>query len=514
MAFYLRRAVGIEITDNVIRFAVVGRKIRGMDVQGLHEHPLPEGVVVNGVIEHHKQLAAHFLQSVRETFKSERLPARSVFILPWQLFSYEEKIVSEYSADTLPTTSEARSALGLDEISHVWSAAVTESDNGRQYHALVAPRESVEEWRQLFRDVRAPHVTVDVGSVATLRAVYASAPHGGRILIRFFDTQAELTLVYDRMIVGTVMVPCDKSQVEHAVEQLHTFSQQLADVRDYAEAEKIVNDKIMPVIEEPMTGVIKAVQQLSDHLDMLFSRRPQEALIIGYSLPRVFTDTLQQRIGIWMRQAHTSVLARKDLRFVSASPEGVTNYISTIGAAERILFYQWNKDPRMALAGGTVYATHLLKQRRIIPGVPTFGHQLRVSSPQLFAFLGIMAVTGMVFLMRGVSSPAALIQGETWDPPELEDVVAKPLVTSDIVADEMPSEIIPSAPTTPRIYIKDTPTGWLNVRSGPSTVYDAARKVLPGESYEFIEEDGDWYKIRLSEGIEGWVIKEYTEKKP
>ncbi len=511
MAFYLRRAVGIVITDQLIRFAVVGRKLRGIDVYGLHEHTLPEGIVQDGVIQHRKQLAALVLQAIRDTFGTERLPGRSVFILPWQLLTYEEKIAEGQTAAIAPSVVEVRNAVGLNESTQVWSAAVTESDNGRQYHVIVAPREYVEEWKQLFRDIRAPRVEFDIGSSASLRAVYAHAPHGGRILIRLFTHHAELSLIYDRMIVGVVSVPCDKEHIDRAVGELHTISEQLADVRDYTEAEKIVNDRIMPVIEEPMAEVIKATSQLSDHLDMLFSRRPQEALIVGHTFSRAFTDALQQRIGIWIRQAHTSLLSRKDVHVSGAPTGGVGEYIGVIGAAERILYIQWNKDLRISLGGGSVYATHLHNTHLAIPGVPTFGHQLRISSPQLFGFLGIMALSSMIWLMRGVTSPATLIQGDTWDPPELGDVTNEPLVTSDIVSSTGTTTLSDVSPV-PMVRILETPTGWLNVRSGPSTVYDILKKVLPGESYELLEEQEEWYKIRLSATEEGWVIYEYVEK--
>lgn len=512
MAFYLRRSVGIEITDQVIRFAVVGRKLRGLDVYGLHEHALPEGIVKDGVIQHRKQLAALLLQAMRESFGSERVPGRAVFVLPWQLVTYEEKIVEDADRSKAPTPGEVAHAAGINESATTWTGAVTESDNGRQYHVLTAPRVHIEEWKQLFRDVRLPRTEFDIGAAAVLRSVYAHAPHGGRLLIRLLERHAELSLVHDQLFVGMMSVPCDRALVDKAVADLHVFSEQLADVRDYTEAEKIVNDRIMPVVEEAMGDVAKGVSQLSDHLDMLFSRKPQEALIIGHTFSRVFTDALQQRLGIWIRQAHTSLLARKDMHIEGAPASGISEYISAMGAAERILYLRGSRDPRMTLGGGVLYGSRLQKKHTQIPGVPTFGHRLSFTPTHLFSFLGIMALVSMVWLMQGVTSPASLMKGETWDPPELSDGGAGGLVTSDIVS-TVDGEGAATTPAVPMVRVLDTPTGWLNVRSGPSTVYDIMRKVLPGESYELLDEQEEWYKIRLSASEEGWIIKEYAEKK-
>lgn len=63
------------------------------------------------------------------------------------------------------------------------------------------------------------------------------------------------------------------------------------------------------------------------------------------------------------------------------------------------------------------------------------------------------------------------------------------------------------------ILIKETETGWLNVRSGPGINFEIVKKVQEGEWYNLIEEQGDWLKIDLRENESGWVLKRYIEKK-
>ena len=77
-------------------------------------------------------------------------------------------------------------------------------------------------------------------------------------------------------------------------------------------------------------------------------------------------------------------------------------------------------------------------------------------------------------------------------------------------------EATPSAekeePEKPYIIINETPTGWLRVRLGPTTAATEAAKVKPGEKYPLLEEEKGWYKIRYSEGKEGWVSGKYATK--
>lgn len=67
-------------------------------------------------------------------------------------------------------------------------------------------------------------------------------------------------------------------------------------------------------------------------------------------------------------------------------------------------------------------------------------------------------------------------------------------------------------PERPYVVIKDTPTGWLRVRMGPSTAATEAAKVNPGEKYPLLDEESGWYKIRYQEDKEGWISGRYAEK--
>ncbi|HHV50555.1 MAG TPA: SH3 domain-containing protein [Clostridiales bacterium] len=49
----------------------------------------------------------------------------------------------------------------------------------------------------------------------------------------------------------------------------------------------------------------------------------------------------------------------------------------------------------------------------------------------------------------------------------------------------------------------------LNVRSGPSTSYSSIHMLWNGNRVPIIDESGNWYKIRLSDGRTGWVSKTY-----
>jgi len=62
-----------------------------------------------------------------------------------------------------------------------------------------------------------------------------------------------------------------------------------------------------------------------------------------------------------------------------------------------------------------------------------------------------------------------------------------------------------------QVQILSTPTGTLNVRSGPGTGYQIVTKVKPSEKYTLLGEQSDWYKIKVS-GTQGWISAQYAKK--
>lgn len=66
------------------------------------------------------------------------------------------------------------------------------------------------------------------------------------------------------------------------------------------------------------------------------------------------------------------------------------------------------------------------------------------------------------------------------------------------------------------VVILSTPTGFLRVRSAPSTTSNEVTQVESGKEFELLETDqkSGWYKIKLDiEAGEGWISNEYSEIK-
>jgi hypothetical protein len=72
-------------------------------------------------------------------------------------------------------------------------------------------------------------------------------------------------------------------------------------------------------------------------------------------------------------------------------------------------------------------------------------------------------------------------------------------------------------PEKPYIIIKETPTGFLRVRSEASTASKELAQVQPGEKFSIVDtkkdsQERDWYQIEYSQNNMGWVLGQYAEK--
>lgn len=69
-----------------------------------------------------------------------------------------------------------------------------------------------------------------------------------------------------------------------------------------------------------------------------------------------------------------------------------------------------------------------------------------------------------------------------------------------------------TTPGKPYVVIKDTPTGFLRVRSGPATTATETAQIKPGDKYSLLGEESGWYKISFDDGKDGWISSRYADK--
>jgi len=62
------------------------------------------------------------------------------------------------------------------------------------------------------------------------------------------------------------------------------------------------------------------------------------------------------------------------------------------------------------------------------------------------------------------------------------------------------------------VTIKETPTGFLRVRSGPGTSFEEVGRTNPGDVFKYLTEQNGWYQVELADKTKGWVSGTYATK--
>ncbi len=89
------------------------------------------------------------------------------------------------------------------------------------------------------------------------------------------------------------------------------------------------------------------------------------------------------------------------------------------------------------------------------------------------------------------------------------------VLTVDLAISEADLTKLPTVPvsSTAQVVVKSTPTGFLRVRNTATANGQEIGQVKPGDVLTMLEEIPNWYRVRLSDGKEGFVSAAYVQKK-
>jgi len=86
--------------------------------------------------------------------------------------------------------------------------------------------------------------------------------------------------------------------------------------------------------------------------------------------------------------------------------------------------------------------------------------------------------------------------------------------TTDDNTTEEGADTTDTEPKPVTVTIKETETGYLNVRDGASTATPIITTVDPGGTFELLDtnEPSTWYKIKVDDSTAGWISVKYADK--
>lgn len=139
----------------------------------------------------------------------------------------------------------------------------------------------------------------------------------------------------------------------------------------------------------------------------------------------------------------------------------------------------------------------------ILENIPTGDHEISVFSP------GFFRRTEKINIIGGFRVLAKFKLAVDQSQVKIDESIDKKI---DEEKASKEAEIKKSEKNKTTVTVRDTPTGWLRVRSEPSINASETARVNPKNVFDLLEEQKGWYKIEYATGSFGWISSEYADK--
>ena len=539
-------AVGLDIADRSIEIVELEAGSAGeYTVASAGRVALPEGIVARGRIKNSKRLsdalAAVFSQARPKPIENKTvvfgIPESQLYVqvfdLPLHKKEDRDKLVRK----------EAETSVPLEVSDLLFSYAVLAETRGGAEILLVAMSKKVlQEWQQFFESAGIAVSHFDAETLATARGLFAERPNAPTCVVDIGAATSTIAIFDKKGLRSSYSVPyAGESITQEIVKELGVGLSE-------AEEQKVQiglsqeGGRLFFIIVKALQPIVGAIKQTIDYVKEKTGKEIEGMLLVGG------TSKLKGLEGYLKEQVNQPVRIGDPLFLKKKS---ALEYVEAIGLALRGFDRPQDKyDPFLAVKEPSSFALFGRETSKTDPSVdvkkkkpqkeelsfatPFELEEIRKLRFQKYVLLGVL-VAGIIMIVAAdryrnyqetqIAFPFSelLYRYELRAPLQertetaLQKIKAGESATSsEVIAAEgeagTDTEIKKVMST---VTINETPTGWLNVREGPSTTYDVIAKIYPGETYTLLAKEGEWVKIELAEGKEGWVASRYvTEQNP
>lgn len=519
--FFYRKSIGIDISDHYIELVEL-KKIAGkISVRKIGRSSLPEGVVKNGRLIDGEKLIGLLRKAMAEAQPKPISSKKIVFGFPesqtfFHTFSYglsPDKKLSEEEKDQI-IFKEAWSNIPIVKKEMLLFYQVLNEGKSKIDFLIVAAMKSiVAEWHEFFRKNNFEVILFDVETLANYRSIYTNSRKPVCIIDIGADTTNLSIFFRGKMIFEREINIAGEDLTLEIVKTLNITEEE-------AERKKIEIGLSKP--EEPFfTPIIKILENLLEEVKIClssFEKKNQlkiESLFFvgGTSKLRGLPDYFGINLGLTANLGEAKYLNGEKLEFIGA-----------IGMALRGINLNKYKDEPV------IPCENLENNEELTGDIGLKDEGIRQKIKSSKFFLIFILIIGLVLLFLTVyfknfyaykTADSLVNIKETVDNPSISNAN----LSTSTEASQINSESAINATSTQSktssteedsqetkfAVIKNTETGYLNVREGPGTIFKIIIKVYPDSRYELIESKGEWAKIKIEESVFGWVATKYIK---
>ncbi len=524
--FFTKRSVGIDIADNTIEVVEILKDRKGESVWSKGRVLLDSGIVERGRIKNKKKLAEALKKVLREAKPHPVITRDAIFGLPESQVYIHSFYITEHKEKERESIilNEALANIPLEKDDLLFSYKIFPSLEKKTEVLLVAvSRETALEWYVFFNELSINVEMFDIESLAVFRGLFPGRSKKPVCVIDIGSATTNVSIFdknglwysYNNNIAGNSLT----AEVAKVLDKSESEAEKLKKQIGLSQA----GEKIFFILTKILYPMIEDIRITLDYFKEQTGQRVDEVILIGGSSKlKGLLDYMKTNLGMPVKIGK-SALFKSDVPLV---------YIEASGLALRGVEEKWNEtdpfiilDEKMKRKEGII-SEELEHENKKPDFLKENGKKTQPLSEwkppgrmkkRLIALFFILIIVSISFASVYFYRQREKIRVEEAVKAKAEAVKMLEKIKSERVKEEekKKAEIEAAkkvAEEIPKVTVKKTPTGWLNVRKGPGTGYSKISKVYPEKEYELLEERSGWYKIKVNDATEGWITSRYAQK--
>ena len=534
MSLISKKSVGLDISDKSIEVIKLQGRGESIKIAGINRIKIPPGIINRGRIKDEKKLLSiikKLLLSAKPTPIIDKtinfaLPDSQVFMHHF-VINYKKRAINRLNDEEREeiVSSEAKKNIPIPTEDLNYNYKILGRTKEKEYILIVATREKIiNEWYSLFKKAGLHVERFDIEPFAQYRSLFRKKQEKPVCIVDIGDRTTDINIFNKK---GLMVNYTFQKAGDHLT---RVISKELGIDLEKAEIQKINSDilngnKIANIVIKAMQPILKEILNSLDYYKKIFKEEVEKIILIGGTANiNGIREYLQENLG------KTVELGKLDL----TGKKAVSLYIESLGLAlgginkalekEKLYFPIQNK--KIKRNNDKVITKEKQYIFRENGGDSELALKSKIKIFIIIIIIGAVLIGASFWYRSNKKAEKEEAQKRALEAIDLIVVkkdkyeqLDKRSTTTKEILDNMEGDISTSTieedeekTILPQVLIKNTPTGWLNVRTGPGISYPILNKIYPGESYGLVKEEGDWSEIILKNNDKGWVINTYVQK--
>jgi|GEM_PF-2244379 len=510
---FKRKFIGLDISDRNIEAVEIDKEGRIVNIEKTSRLRLDDGILERGIIKD----AMRLRRAVEHLFniaQPSRMYAYQVyFALPEnqsQVHTFfirkDPKKTGKFKKAELEkyVNEELGKNIKFDRSELVFSYKVAKEDAvGASVVLVASDRNIISQWHNFFESLEVEVECFDIEPLAILRGLelpdkIKRNEDAAFCLVDFGSSATSVTFFEKDLPFNSFPIAIAGDSLDkEIVEDLH-LSKKDAEFQKIQQGLLDKNSQVFYSLSKVLSELKQEIKNAISSFEDEYGRKVKHIIFIGKSsMLKGFLPYMKESFDVEMSFGRPKLLKR----YVPIE------YVEAVGLALGGIGGKWSKiHPNISLESEYFKESDLEDEKE-----SEKKHYIQTTVIAT-AFVLIVTVIGSYYINKHKKEEEELAHENHIKEQESMGALSDFSVHTDAEKVIQEATSIEESIKEPKLYIEitETPTGWLNVRSGPGTNFERFSRVDVGESFELLEEGDNWYKIKLDEETEGWVYAEYA----